>query len=80
MFIDKSMRRLFRFRLRTFLLVVTILALWLGMRTRQARQQQNAVNVILANQGTVIYDSDTGVPIRVAANKVLIRGCPGEPS
>lgn len=30
------------------------------MRTRQARQQQDAVNVILANQGKVIYDSDIG--------------------
>jgi hypothetical protein len=33
-----------------------------------------------AHGTAVIYDSDTDVPIRVAANKVLIRGCPGEPS
>jgi len=41
---DKKRSFRFRFRLRTFLIVVTIVSVWFGSRLKTARDQQDAVN------------------------------------
>ena len=45
-----------RFSLRTLLVLVTALAVWLGYMTHRAREQERAVRAIQALGGTVVYD------------------------
>ena len=52
-------RRWFRFSLRTFLLVVTVLCIWLGIKVNEARRQKEAVDAILKAGGMVHYDYQT---------------------
>ena len=52
-------RRWFQFSLRTFLLAITALAVWLGVEVNRVRRQREAVEAILAAGGTVHYDYQT---------------------
>src|SRR5262245_45100896 len=49
-------RRGFRFSLRTLLLLVAILSVWLGFLVKRAKQQQAAIKEIEALGGWVYYD------------------------
>ena len=49
-------RRWLRFNLRTFLIVLTILCVWLSWYSIRAKQQREAVIWVLKNGGTVEYD------------------------
>ena len=49
-------RRWFQFSLRTLLIVVTALAVWLGLRVDRANRQQEAVEAIEDQGGDVYYD------------------------
>ena len=49
-------RRWFRFGLRTMLLALTVLCIWLGFKVNAARRQHDAVQAILQAGGTVAYD------------------------
>ena len=65
---------LLRFRLRTLMLLVTLLSIWLGLVTARARRQQAAVDAIRKLGGTVYYDyqlkkAGTVVPIRVRGTR-----------
>jgi hypothetical protein len=48
--------RRFRFSLRTLLLLLTVLCVWLGVQVTAARRQKNAVEAILSAGGRVVYD------------------------
>jgi len=48
-------RRWLRFRLRTFLIVLTIFCVWLGWYAHRAKQQRDAVQWVLENGGSVVY-------------------------
>ncbi len=49
-------RRRFRYSLRTLLLLVAIVGVWLGLVVNRARQQQSAIKEIQALGGWVYYD------------------------
>ena len=49
-------RRWFRFGLRTLMLTITVLCVWLGFKVNAARRQHEAVEAILQAGGTVAYD------------------------
>src|SRR5262245_47882876 len=50
------MKRWLRFSLRTMLLLITVLCIWLGFQVNAARRQREAVAAILDAGGTVYYD------------------------
>jgi len=52
----KRKRRWLRFSLRTFLIVLTILCVWIGWYLYRVEQQREAVKWVLENGGTVRYD------------------------
>jgi Leucine-rich repeat (LRR) protein len=52
----KSYRRFFRFSLRTFLIGLTVLCIWLGIKVSDARKQREAVAAIRNLGGSVEYD------------------------
>jgi hypothetical protein len=49
-------RAWFRYRLRTFLILVSLIAVWLGWTVHRARTQRGAVAAIRAARGTVMFD------------------------
>ena len=49
-------RRWFQFSLRSFLLLLTIFGVWLGLHVRSAKRQADAVAAIKAHGGWVYYD------------------------
>lgn len=51
-----SLRKILRFRLRTLLLLVTILSVWLGLHVRSVQIQRNAVVAIQKYGGWIRYD------------------------
>src|SRR5687768_798002 len=53
-------RRWLRFSLRTFLLVLTALCIWLGVNVNQARRQKEAVAALKALGATVLYAHQRG--------------------
>ncbi len=53
-------RRWFRFRLRTMLVVVTIVCAWLGWSLRQLHQREIVRQFVLANRGKI----ESGAPSR----------------
>jgi hypothetical protein len=53
---QSGFRRWLRFSLRTFLLAVTVLCVWLGMRANQARRQKEAVEALRMRGLQVNYD------------------------
>ena len=55
-------RHRFRFGLRTLVIAITVLCVWLGFEVNAARRQHNAVQAILQAGGTVSYDYQT-VPV-----------------
>ena len=55
-------RRWFRFGLRTLMLALTVLCVWLGFKVNAARRQREAVQAILQAGGEVAYDYQT-VPV-----------------
>jgi hypothetical protein len=54
----KPARRWFQYSLRSFLVVVTALAVWLGVVVNRAREQREAVKAIEALGGDVIYEGE----------------------
>jgi len=52
----KLKRRWFRFSLRTILVVITFLCIWLAVKFSAARRQHEAVKAILEVGGNVLYD------------------------
>lgn len=48
--------RWLRFSLRTLLVLMTVLCIWLGFKVNAARRQKEAVEAILKAGGTVFYD------------------------
>ncbi len=55
-------RRWFRFSLRTFLVVVTVLAVWIGWYVNRAEKQRRAVKWVKENGGEVRYDFQLNGP------------------
>lgn len=51
-------RRLFRFSLRTLLVFVTIVAVWLGVEVNRGRRQQAAIATIREMGGSIQYSID----------------------
>ena len=51
----RSRRRWLRFSLRTMLLLVTVLSIWLGVKVNQARRQKEAVAALRESGATVRY-------------------------
>jgi len=51
----KAMRLRFRYSLRSFLLLISILAIWLGLHVTRAQRQQAAVNAVNDIGGAVYY-------------------------
>jgi hypothetical protein len=49
-------RRWFRFGLRSLMIALTLLCVWLGFKVNAARRQREAVQAILQAGGTVAYD------------------------
>jgi hypothetical protein len=66
-------RRWLRFSLRTFLLVLTALCIWLGVKVNQARRQKEAVEALLELGATVRYahQRDDTNPTEFDSNKDL---------
>jgi len=54
--VSKHKRRWLQLSLRTFLVLVTIFSVWLGLHVRSARRQQAAVAAIEEMGGHVVYD------------------------
>jgi len=52
----KPRRRWLQFSLRTLLIVVTVFCVWMGITAKRARDQQQAVEAILAAGGVVNYE------------------------
>ena len=52
----KPRRRWFQFSLRSFLVLVTILGIWLGFLARGAKRQAEAITAIKAHGGWCYYD------------------------
>src|SRR5262245_8259132 len=50
------MKRWLRFSLRTMLVLITALCIWLGFQVNAARRQREAVTAILNAGGIVAYD------------------------
>src|SRR5262245_10359599 len=50
------MKKWFRFSLRTMLVLITALCIWLGFQVNAARRQREAVAAILKVGGSVKYD------------------------
>ena len=53
---SKPRRRWFQFSLRTLMVLVTVLCVWLGLVSERARKQREAVAAIEALGGWVWYD------------------------
>ena len=51
----KPKRRWFQYSLRTFLVAITVLAVWLGVKINAARRQHEAVTAILKAGGSIAY-------------------------
>ena len=49
-------RRFFRYSLRTLMLVVTLICVWLGITVKRAREQRSAVEAIQKLGGDVYYE------------------------
>ena len=54
----KHRRRWLQFSLRTMLIVVTVFCIWMAIATKQARDQRQAVEMILEVGGRVKYDHE----------------------
>ena len=59
----KPTRRWFQYSLRSFLVVLTALAVWLGVVVNRAREQREAVKAIEALGGVVYYDWSPPIPL-----------------
>src|SRR5262245_20190172 len=53
---QKNHRRWLRFNLRTLLIMITLLCVWLAMQFNSARRQKEAVAAILKAGGSVAFD------------------------
>ena len=57
-------RRWFQYSLRSFLILLTVFAVWLGVVVNRAREQREAVKAIEALGGVVLYDWEfNGLPL-----------------
>ena len=58
---ERKKRRLIRFSLRSMVIVVALFAIWLGLRTNRAGNQQRAVAAVLKTDGCFVqYDHEHG--------------------
>ena len=64
----KSERRFLRFSVRTLLIVLTILCIWLGWKVERARRQREAVAFVHEMGGSVNYDYEVDNDGRFAPN------------
>ncbi len=69
-------RRSLRFSLRAVFVVLLVIAVWLGMNVREARQQLVAVKWVKAHGGNVTYDYElqgafTGLSVYAARRHLL---------
>jgi len=55
-------RRWLRYSLRTLLVLTTLVAIWLGIKTNRARNQRTAVNALRAAGARVLYDFQAILP------------------
>ena len=58
----KPRHRWFQYSLRSFLVLLTALAVWLGIVVNRAREQREAVKAIEALGGAVAYDWQQDIP------------------
>ena len=70
-----------RFSLRTLLVVMTVLCVWLGWKVNAARRQKDAVEAITKAGGDVVFDYQIALnpPGTPALFKVLPNALPPEP-
>jgi hypothetical protein len=59
---EKLARRRFGFRLRTLMVLILVVALFVGWRANRAYVQRQAVARIIAANGSITYDFQFGVP------------------
>jgi len=72
-------RRWFQFSLRSFLIVVTVFAVWLGWKVDRARKQREAVRAIETIRGVVQYDWQDGINSWETSSTVRFVPSNGEP-
>jgi len=76
----KPTRRWFQYSLRSFLVVLTALAVWLGIVVNSAREQREAVKAIEALGGQVLYGPFAMLRLRRTGNdyfqSVEVVSCP----
>ncbi len=70
----KRKRRWFQFSLRTLLVLVAVVAVWLALTVHSARKQREAVAAIEALGGHVVYEHE-----RIRRFPGLVQGSPQEP-
>jgi len=56
-------RRWYQYSLRTLFVLMTLFAVWLGLRIHRAQQQKEAVEALLKADGSIVYDSDWDHPL-----------------
>lgn len=70
----KPNRRWFKFSLRTLLVLMTVLCVWLGLQVNAARRQREAVTAILKAGGMITYDWQYGPPAKPTGNYLVDYG------
>jgi hypothetical protein len=76
----RSRRRWFQYSLRSFLILVTGLAVWLGVVAHRARQQREAAKAIEALRGHVVYDWQLQHTPNGAIIDIQLNGKPSGPT
>ena len=59
----KRKRRWFRFSLKTFVVVLTVFCVWLGLVAYRVHKQKRAVQWVKEHRGVVYYDCQVSVDI-----------------
>ncbi len=71
-------RRWFRYSMRTLLVVVTLLCIWLGLVVSRAERQRRAVVVLRAVNANIFYDTPLSIPAGEPANWRWLRSWIGD--
>ena len=64
----KRKRRWFRFSLKTFVVVLTVFCVWLGLLVYRVNKQRDAVQWVKEHGGRVYYDFEFKLPKGVYYN------------